>query len=78
MPQDVQYYTDRIEKAMKEHSIHSSHFGKSIWDTLKLTDVEVKEDAGRKSCKVVIETVVTRGMYWTGSGHERELMGRTM
>lgn len=46
---------------MREHSIHPSHFGKNIWDALKLTDVEVKEDGGRKSCKVVIETVVTRG-----------------
>jgi hypothetical protein len=70
---DLALLTARVQKAITQHSTNAHEFGKNIYDTLRITGVDLEDEDGatsqegkqtRKKARVVVETTVRRGEYF--------------
>lgn len=66
----IEEFTARVQKAATEHSVNAHEFGKNIYDTLRITGVDLEDEDGatqqtgkatRKKARVIVETVVRKG-----------------
>ena len=67
---DLALLTARVQKAVTQHSVNAHEFGKNIYDTLRITGVDLEDEDGasmqegkppRKKARVVVETTVRKG-----------------
>ncbi|KAJ9127617.1 hypothetical protein QFC24_001027 [Naganishia onofrii] len=74
---DLEEFTARVQKAATAHSVNEDEFGNNIYKTLRITGMDLEDEDGpgqqpgkpkRKKARVVVETVVRKGMVVGVSG----------
>ncbi|KAJ9119665.1 hypothetical protein QFC22_003375 [Naganishia vaughanmartiniae] len=77
---DLEQFTARVQKAATAHSVNENEFGNNIYKTLRITGMDLEDEDGpgqeagkpkRKKAKVIVETVVRKGMMVVVLGSPR-------